>query len=594
MVEAGRDRLLSRSWRAHVKQAADAASDVTLGVAGSFTVDSLVEYVGGQLLEAGVSSPRLVAADYNQLTAVCQDPQGAFHGTRPNVIVILWRLEDLADPVRPDLVRAALDMLLAGIRKLRAGFSGTIVCGLPPRPRNPVEGVAQFSRPSPLQSLWYQALAEVTALVTELADTYTVDIEAELTQNGSSTSLDSRKDYLYRQPYSETLLVGLAKQIVRICVARTTAARKCVVVDCDNTLWGGIIGEDGIGGIELSDDYPGRPFRDFQRQLKALRDAGIFLALCSKNNPSDVEEVFAGHSAMVLSWDDISVAKINWRPKSDSIREIAAELNIGLDAIVFIDDNAFEIEEVSTHLPELLCLQLPEELADIPAFFRSACRAFDRLDLTDDDHRRVDMQRAEVKRNDLHQQLTDGEFLKSLDLVVEIKEPVPGEYARIAQLINKTNQFNVTTRRYGLEDVASMAQDSRTHLYCASVSDRFGDYGLVGVAIVRDDEESAVFDTFLMSCRVLGRGVETVLLAYGVEAAALRGAPVVVGHYLATRKNRMVEHFFTRHGFDKDEASSDQDQVFTRKTDPVEIPPYLTVRRPLAAPASGGAGEMVA
>jgi len=594
MSEASRNRLLSRRWRAHAKQAVNVAPDVTIGMAGSFTLDSLMEYVGGQLLDAGMGNPKLVAADYNQLMTVCQDPEGAFRGAQPNVIVILWRLEDLADATKPQLVQAALEMLLAGVRTLRARFAGTIVLGLPPRPRSPFEGVAQFSRPSLLQSLWYQALSAVAVLASELADTHTVDIEAELARIGNFAGLDSRKDYLYRQPYSEALLFGLAEQIVRICLARTAAARKCIVVDCDNTLWGGIIGEDGVGGIELSDDYPGRPFRDFQRQLKALRDTGIFLALCSKNNPADVEEVFASHSAMVLSWDDVSVAKINWQPKSDNIREIAAELNIGLDAIVFIDDNAFEIEEVRTHLPEVLCLQLPEELADIPASFQSFCRAFDRLDLTEDDHRRVDMQRAEVQRKDLHQKLTDGEFLQSLDLVVDIREPAAADYARITQLINKTNQFNVTTRRYGLEDVAGMVQDRRTHVYCASVSDRFGDYGLVGVAIVRDDGNAAVFDTFLMSCRVLGRGVETALLAYGVECAASRGVHFVVGQYLPTRKNGMVEHLFTRHGFDKDEASSDQNQIFVRETYPIQIPPYLTVRRPLAATASAETSETAA
>ena len=265
-----------------------------------------------------------------------------------------------------------------------------------------------------------------------------------------------------------------------------------------------------------------------------------------------------------------------------NIREIAAELNIGLDALVFVDDNAFEIEEVKTHLPEVLCLQLPGEVAEVPAFFRSACRAFDRLDLTDDDRRRVDMQRAEVKRHDLHQKLTDGDFLSKLELVVEIREPVSSDYARVTQLINKTNQFNVSTRRYGLEDVARMAEDSRTHLYCASVSDRFGEYGLVGVAIVVDDHKTAVFDTFLMSCRVLGRGVETALLAYGVESAARRGATKVVGHYLPTRKNAMVQNLFSRHGFEREAASSDEDQVFTRGVATVETPQYLTVLFPSA------------
>jgi FkbH-like protein len=574
-----RSRVLSRIWRAHGKTASDTLSDITIGFASSFTISSLLSSVGGRLLEQGSSNPQLLDANYNQLMSVCLNPAGEFGGILPDVIVLMWRLEDLADPSRPDLVADAFETLKDGFKRLRSQFNGTIVLAMPPKPRPPVEGVVLFARPSQLLATWYRCLVALTDLVHEHVNTYSVDMEAEITRLGEAASLDVRKEYLYRQPFSDDYFVDLAEQIVRICEARLRPALKCIVVDCDNTLWGGIVGEDGIAGVELSDDYPGRPFRDFQKQLKALRLSGIFLALSSKNNPADVEAVFAQHSAMALSWDDISVSRVNWRPKSDNIREIAAELNIGLSAVMFIDDNAFEIEEVRAHAPEVLSLQVPADVAELPDFFRELCRHFDRLEITQDDRSRVDMQRSEITRRDLQQQLTETEFLATLGLTVRIKRPEPSDYARVTQLINKTNQFNLTTKRYTLEEITELSVDGNTHLYCASVSDRFGDYGLVGVGIIRDVGDRAIFDTLLMSCRVLGRGVETALLSYGIEGARQRGRQFIEGHYIPTPKNAMVEQLFARHGFAQVKPATATQMVFTRSAGHLPVPDYLAVFR---------------
>ncbi len=573
-----RARELSRTWRTHLRGKAEVPHGVRIGFAGSFTIDPLVDYAGALLLQAGYSNPLVVNANYNQLVRACINPQSEFGADDLDTVVLLWRLEDLASSPEAENAAAAFQMLLDAVVQLRASFQGTLVVSLPARPRPVVEGLVTFSRPSSLETLWFDVLSRVSTTVRDMPNTYIVDIEAQITELGEAASLDYRKELLYRQPYSEAFYVRLAERLLRIQSAKRSEPKKCIVVDCDNTLWGGVIGEDGVGGVQLSDDYPGRAYLEFQRQLKALRDSGIFLALSTKNNPDDVRDMFESHSSMAITLKDVSVSKVNWRPKSENLKEIASELNIGLDALVFVDDNPFEIEEVRTHAPEVTCIQVPQDIEDLPLAIRSASSLFDRLEITADDRKRVDMMRQEMERRDLSQKLTEAEFLASLGLKIGLFRPAPSDHARVTQLINKTNQFNVTTRRYSFEEVAAMAADPSIDLYCATVSDKFGDYGLVGVGIVRSENGCSVFDTLLMSCRVLGRGVETAMISHGIELAARQGNSSIKGQYIPTKKNAMVADLFEKHGFEAALEAVGSEKVLFRSTAPLHVPPFLTVR----------------
>lgn len=549
-----------------------------IGFAGSFTIDPLIDHIGALLLAEGRSNPLVLNANYNQIVRTCLDSSSEFGDQSLDTIVLLWRLEDLAASNAPENIASAFDMLLDAVGQLRENFGGAIIVSLPPRPRPVTEGLISFAQPSALEQLWFGAMTRVSALVSTRPNVYTVDIEAHITDVGEAESLDYRKEVLYRQPYTEAFFARLAERIVRIHSAKRLAPKKCIAVDCDNTLWGGIIGEDGVGGVQLSDDYPGRPFMEFQRQLKVLGDSGIFLALCTKNNPDDVKEMFETHSSMAISLNDISVFKVNWQPKSENLKEIANELNIGLDAVVFVDDNPFELEEVRTHTPQVTCVQVPEDIADLPVVIREIAGLFDRLAITADDRKRGGMMRQEMERRELSQKLTNADFLTSLDLEVELYKPAPSDLARVTQLINKTNQFNVTTLRYGFEEVAALAADPAVDLYCASVRDKFGDYGLVGVGIVRRDSTATVLDALLMSCRVLGRGVETAMISHGINLAASRGANSIVGRYIPTNKNAMVADLFEKHGFAERHPSLGSEKVFVRSTSPLNVPSFLTVR----------------
>lgn len=588
---ASQTRRLYNRWRSHSRANQSGLHDLRIGFAASFTVDPLLGYTGALLLEGGRSNPLLLNANYNQLVRVCIDPKEEFGENKLEMIVLAWRIEDIANPDNPEHATEAVGYFLNAVASLRNNFSGTIVLTMPPRPRPSVQPFEAFSRPSSLEKVWLEASAAVAELTVDLPNVFALDMEKIIARLGEAASLDSRNEMLYRQPYTELFYVEVAREIVRLYEAGRGEPKKCVAVDCDNTLWGGIVGEDGVAGVELSDDYPGRPFLQFQKQLRALRKSGVFIALCTKNNPEDIQEIFAAHSEMALSLDDFSSTRINWRPKSENLKEIAAELNIGLNSIVFVDDNPFEIEEVRAHAPEVTCIQVPEDFSQLPLVFRDASRLFDRLNITSEDRNRVDMTRHSKSRQELLQKLTGPEFLASLNLQVEIKAPSVGDYARVTQLINKTNQFNVTSRRYSFDEVATLAGHPDRDIFCASVRDKFGEYGLVGIGIVRYDAQGAEFDSLLMSCRVLGRGIETALLAHGITAAAKKGKKVIKGLFVPTRKNAMVADLFPRHGFERLPTGELSQQWFVRDTKKLELPDYLHVTdTTLDSPRLAGGG----
>lgn len=542
---------VKKRWRDHLRaperNREAIKADIKIGLSASFTIDPIVPFLGAALLDEKFRAPDIRNADYNQIVQTCLDPATAFGGA-PDVICIAFRLEDLAPAGDADLLEAAATMLLDAIGRLQASFEGTIICSLPPRPDAVTFGLARFAHPEPAIGVWHRVSARLLERFSALDRFFFIDLEATLAALGPA-AYDERKRLLYRQPYAEAFFLQTGSFLARIIRARTFEAKKCLVLDCDNTLWGGVVGEDGIGGIAIGEDFPGSAFREFQRQAKALREAGVFLALSTKNNPDDVWPVFDQHDGMILRRADISVAKINWRPKSENLKEIAAELNIGLDALVFVDDNPFEISEVETHAPQVTCLQAPKELSELPGLLRAHAPLWDRLVITDDDRKRVERMQGEIDRRSLAQELTEEDFLAELGLKVFIYPPDRADLARVTQLINKTNQFNVATKRYAQEEVEAFIAAADRRLYCMSVSDKFGEYGLVGVSMIVENGPDWTIDNFLMSCRVLGRGVETTLLARIAADAAGAGASAVNGVYLPTPKNGLVVDLFERHGF---------------------------------------------
>jgi len=328
--------------------------------------------------------------------------------------------------------------------------------------------------------------------------------------------------------------------------------RKCIVLDLDNVMWGGIIGEDGTEGIQLGNDSPGNAYKDFQRALLSYYNRGVLLALNSKNNPEDALKAIREHPHMLLREKHFAATRINWQNKVQNMTELAKEVNIGLDSMVFIDDNPREREQMKQALPQVLVVDMPSS----PFLYRQTLEnlnEFSVLALTEEDKKRGEMYSARKRREDLRETISSVEdFLKSLEMKVVIRHVDDYSLPRIVRMVNKTNQFNLTTRRYTDAEVRKMKEtEDEFEVYGLQVCDKFGDEGIVGVAIIRKEQKTWTLDSFLLSCRVIGRKVETAFLARIVADAKEQGVSAIIGEYVTTQKNAPVKNFYSSHGFEE-------------------------------------------
>ena len=385
---------------------------------------------------------------------------------------------------------------------------------------------------------------ELAKNISSNANTYLFDINNVILNYGYKTLFDNRMHYLAKSPFSSEGVNHFASEIESFLSIMINAPKKVLVLDLDNTLWGGVIGEEGLMGIELSSDGYGKAFYDFQKEILNLKKRGILLALCSKNNENDAKEVFDEHPDMVLSWEDFIVKKINWNDKASNIKEIAAELNLGIDSIVFIDDNPAERQWVKSKLPEVFVADFPDEAADLMSFLLSL-RVFNTFFITEDDFSKTQKYQTENLRKELKEKsLTYEDFLISMEIRCSVKEVDEAEIKRVTQLLGKTNQFNFTTKRYSENAVNEFMNRPDSSVFSLRVTDKFGDYGLVGVAILLRDVDKVVLDTFLLSCRVLGKKVEEFFLAYLSDYAFNEWESNEIEiEYQTTGKNTQVEDF---------------------------------------------------
>jgi len=361
---------------------------------------------------------------------------------------------------------------------------------------------------------------------------------------------DARAWFESKQPGSPTLLADLAREVAHLLGALRRAPKKVLVLDLDNTLWGGVIADDGLEGIELGDTSPrGEAFKAFQRYIASLKQRGILLAVCSKNDHAKAVEVFEKHPEMVLRREDMVSFKANWEPKSDNIRQMAAELNLGLDSFVFVDDNPAEIEIVRQFAPEVATMLLGPDASEYVAELQD-CRLFEPRNITSEDLERTQQYRSENQRKALLSAVTDMDtYLASLEMEGTIREFQPLDVPRLAQLINKSNQFNLTTRRRTEADLHALMADPAAMGISMRLKDRFGDHGLISVVIVKKAGDVLEIDTWLMSCRVLKRQVEDEVLNEIARLGAILNCRCVKGWYFPTPKNEMVRDFYIRMGF---------------------------------------------
>jgi FkbH-like protein len=401
--------------------------------------------------------------------------------------------------------------------------------------------------------------------ITSAPNSFYVDLDAVFRGIGQDAALHAANWHRGRAPYTASALAKIAAHDFRLIRPQLGRNRKCLVLDCDDVLWGGILGEQGPAGIAIGQNYPGSPYFDFQQELLNLHDRGVILALCSKNDESAVFDILQSHPEMLIRKSHIASHRINWTDKATNLREIAADLNIGIDSLVFVDDSAHEIALVQRELPEVATLHLP---SDRPADYSRLLAQedwFDTLSVTDDDRSRGDRYKVEAKRKTAERGATDLDaFLASLDIEIQVAPAKEVSVARIAQMTQKTNQFNLTTRRYSEPEILRFLDDDNWGVYTLRVRDVFGDSGLVGTANLRYGEDGALIDSLLVSCRVLGRGIEKALLAAVMRHAAGRGAARILGQFIPSLRNDVCAGFLTECGFAPTSGPDNDGQWFER------------------------------
>jgi len=376
------------------------------------------------------------------------------------------------------------------------------------------------------------------------------DLEFLAHRLGGIEAHDARGWFESKQPCSPALLADLAREVAHLIGSLRRAPKKLLILDLDNTLWGGVIADDGIEGIEIGDTSPrGEAFKAFQKYIASLKERGTLLAVCSKNDHAKAEEVFLKHPEMVLRMDDFVSFKANWEPKSENIRQMAAELNLGLDSFAFVDDNPAEIEIVRQFVPEVATILLGPDPSEYVAQLQD-CRLFEPRNITTEDVERTASYHSEAKRKALFATVTDmGAYLQSLEMEASISEFGPMDVQRLAQLINRSNQFNLTTQRRTEGDILALTKDPDYIGFSVRLKDRFGDHGLISIVIGKKAGETMEVDTWLMSCRVLKRQVEDEVLNELARLAKARGCTKIEGVYLPTAKNEMVRDFYGSMGF---------------------------------------------
>jgi FkbH-like protein len=524
----------------------------------SFTVEPLVPVLRAVAFLAGIDL-QVRVGQFNTYAQEILDPGSWVGGFAPDAVFLAVQARDVA----PGLWNDFADLNESQVREQAAGVVEQyrqLIAALRSRspaplvvhnlqvPPVPAAGVLDVQGDAGQVATFQRINSELVRAARAFRNVYILDYDALIRRHGDESFHDPVKWTTARMPIAAGQWVHLAREWLRFLCPLSGRVCKALAVDLDNTLWGGVVGEDGFDGLKLGDAHPGAAYRALQRAMLDLCRRGILLTVCSKNNPAEALDVIDRHPDMLLRRPHFAALRINWADKAQNLREIAAELNIGLDAIAFLDDNPAERDWVRRQLPEVTVIELPED----PFAFANVLRqapVFERLELSADDRERGRYYRQQQARTEFQAGAASlEEFYRGLQMRVQIEPLTPAALARAAQLTQKTNQFNLTTRRYTEEQLSRMMPPQRG-IYTLRAQDRFGDNGLVGVAILKFDGQATEIDTLLLSCRVIGRTIETAFLAALARAAYDRGATTLAGWYLPTATNVPARDVYRSHGF---------------------------------------------
>lgn len=494
--------------------------------------------------------------EYNTVQQTLFDEQSGLYDFRPDFVVFLTAVQALRHVLlsaqvseRTQVAEEQADQLVSLVRRA-AGIDGvTVVVNEFVVPYERAWGNFSTQVDGALPSVVRGINDRLRSLAAEQGNIYTVDCDHIASWQGKRAWFDERLWFYSRSFCHPEVLPPVAGQAIDVFRAVNGKGIKCVALDLDNVLWGGVIGDDGLGGIRLGELGDGEAYVHFQLWLKELGSRGIILGVCSKNDEDKAREPFQRHSDMVLAESDISCFIANWDNKADNLRSMAKRLNIGLDSVVFIDDSPFERDLVRTLAPEVCVPDLPQDPADYVPYLESL-NLFEAAQFSEEDRKRADYYRTNVLREEEQQKFTSvEEYLAGLGMEAEFERFDDLRLPRIAQLVQRTNQFNLTTIRHSAEELGQFANDPDYFPFHVTLSDRFGDNGLISVVIGKREGERMELVTWLMSCRVISRRLEEFVLDQLVEVARDAGISELRGTYRPTAKNGLVAKHYEKLGF---------------------------------------------
>ncbi|MFX0170636.1 MAG: HAD-IIIC family phosphatase [Candidatus Hodarchaeota archaeon] len=543
---------------------------LNIALLSSFSIDPLMTYLDIDCRLIGLF-PQVYVAPFNRYQEEVINEHSGLYKSQPDIVLFFVEIESILDEMFrvhfPQMelkdLKAEIDQKIQEIERLlnlatqRTNalilFSNFVIPSFSPL------GILDNKREIGLRRFYKLLNLRLENAFQNSNQVFIFDLNEVASSFGKNNYINYPMFYRGGLLFNEAFLPYISYELMGYIKALKSKTRKCIVFDLDDTLWGGIIGEDGLDGIKLNINYPGNEYVDFQRTILSLHKRGIILSVNSKNNLDDVLEVFQKHPYMLIKEKNLASYRINWQDKVQNLIDLAKDINIGLDSIIFLDDNPIERERVKTSLPEVQVVEMPSS----STMYRKTLEKlndFNTLSLTEEDLYRSEMYQARRKRQDLQKQIQSiDEFILTLEITAEISFINEFSLPRVVSLINRTNQFNLTTKRYTEIEIKQMSDDREKYfIYTLRVKDKFGDEGIVGVAIIRrDSKETWFLDNFLMSCRVIGRKIETVFLYKVIKDAQRDKVRNIEAEFIPTKKNVLVKDFYQQHNFKLIEKKDD-------------------------------------
>ena len=545
-----------QSLKKNLKKEYFGLKNIKVAVLGDSATQMYVQAIKGYGYEEGIAFD-IFEADYDQIELQAYDFNSDLYLFNPDYVIIFYCTNKLLKKFSSLPLYEKQNFAQQQIEKYENIYNtiaGKIKCKIIFFNFNEIDDAVfcNFSNKTNVSFLYQlrKINYEVMNLAQKLKNLFILDINLLQNRYGNQFISDNKIYINTDLILSIDFLPIIAKGTLDIIQSINGKFKKCLILDLDNTTWGGIIGDDGVENIQIGDLGIGKAFSELQMWAKQLKQRGIILAICSKNDEAIAKEPFEKHPDMILRLDDIAVFVANWNNKADNIKHIQTILNIGFDSMVFLDDNPFERNMVRNNIADITIPELPEDPAEYLNYIRTL-NLFETASFTNEDEKRTKQYQEEANRAVLHQQFTDeNDFLKSLNMISVVEPFNKFNTPRVAQLSQRSNQFNLRTVRYTEEDIYSISGDSTFISLAFSLADKYGDYGLISLVIMKQTNANTLFiDTWLMSCRVLKRNMENFVLNTIVKIGLEKGYTVLEGEYLPTAKNNMVKDHYKDLGF---------------------------------------------